>query len=195
VTGPRPLPRSRQLPPENTSAWAPRVARDARLPSAAPGTPADARARPPASRRARPAAEPVRASGRADAGTPRRTPAASPSRNALARTSSGTRCIDGTSADRAAATGAPNAAPWWLNIAPPPALRSRGALAQYRADRWLRLRAPLKRPRAPSTARHRPLPGGCVMLRPERPSVSRVREIRTHGLKGGPALSLMNFIT
>ena len=32
------------------------------------------------------------------------------------------------------------------------------------------------------------------MLRPERPSVSRVREIRTHGLKGGPALSLMNFI-
>ena len=24
------------------------------------------------------------------------------------------------------------------------------------------------------------------MLRPERPSVSRVREIRTHGLKGGP---------
>jgi hypothetical protein len=33
------------------------------------------------------------------------------------------------------------------------------------------------------------------MLRPERPSVSRVREIRTHGLKGGPALSLMNFIT
>jgi hypothetical protein len=32
------------------------------------------------------------------------------------------------------------------------------------------------------------------MLCPERPSVSRVREIRTHGLKGGPALSLMNFI-
>jgi hypothetical protein len=24
------------------------------------------------------------------------------------------------------------------------------------------------------------------MLRPERPPVSRVREIRTHGLKGGP---------
>ena len=29
---------------------------------------------------------------------------------------------------------------------------------------------------------------------PRRPSESRVREIRTHGLKGGPALSLMNFI-
>jgi hypothetical protein len=27
------------------------------------------------------------------------------------------------------------------------------------------------------------------MPRPERPSESRVREIRTHGLKGGPALS------
>lgn len=26
------------------------------------------------------------------------------------------------------------------------------------------------------------------MLRPERSPVSRVREIRTHGLKGGPAL-------
>ena len=28
------------------------------------------------------------------------------------------------------------------------------------------------------------------MLRPETSRVSRVREIRTHGLKGGPALSL-----
>ena len=28
---------------------------------------------------------------------------------------------------------------------------------------------------------------------PRRPSVSRVREIRTHGLKGGPALSLVSF--
>jgi hypothetical protein len=27
------------------------------------------------------------------------------------------------------------------------------------------------------------------MLRVDRPLVSRVREIRTHGLKGGPALS------
>ena len=32
------------------------------------------------------------------------------------------------------------------------------------------------------------------MLRYERPSVSRVREIRMHGLKGGPALSLMSNI-
>jgi hypothetical protein len=31
--------------------------------------------------------------------------------------------------------------------------------------------------------------GVCVMLRHERPPVSRVREIRMHGLKGGPALS------
>ena len=31
-----------------------------------------------------------------------------------------------------------------------------------------------------------PYLGGRVMLRHERPSVSRVREIRTHGLKGGP---------
>ena len=30
------------------------------------------------------------------------------------------------------------------------------------------------------------------MLRLERPPVSRVREIRTHGLKGGPALSSVN---
>ena len=32
--------------------------------------------------------------------------------------------------------------------------------------------------------------GGRVMLRSERPPVSRVREIRMHGLNGGPALSL-----
>ena len=44
-------------------------------------------------------------------------------------------------------------------------------------------------------ARHRPLPGaalletgGRVMLRLERPPVSRVREIRTHGLNGGLAV-------
>jgi hypothetical protein len=30
------------------------------------------------------------------------------------------------------------------------------------------------------------------MLRLERPPVSRVREIRTHGLKGGPVLSTMS---
>ena len=32
----------------------------------------------------------------------------------------------------------------------------------------------------------RRLPGGCGMQRPERPPVSRVREIRMHGLNGGP---------
>jgi hypothetical protein len=32
------------------------------------------------------------------------------------------------------------------------------------------------------------------MLKLERSPVSRVREIRTHGLKGGPALSLMTHV-
>jgi hypothetical protein len=32
------------------------------------------------------------------------------------------------------------------------------------------------------------------MSLPERSPVSRVREIRTHGLKGGPALSPMTFV-
>ena len=31
------------------------------------------------------------------------------------------------------------------------------------------------------------------MLRADRPPVSRVREIRMHGLKGGPALDSLNF--
>jgi hypothetical protein len=35
------------------------------------------------------------------------------------------------------------------------------------------------------------LPGGCVMLRVDRPPVSRVREIRMHGLKGGLALFVL----
>ncbi len=37
------------------------------------------------------------------------------------------------------------------------------------------------------------VPGGCVMQRFEKPSVSRVREIRMHGLKGGLALSSVIF--
>jgi hypothetical protein len=41
------------------------------------------------------------------------------------------------------------------------------------------LRGTVRRPRATL------LPGGCVMPRHERPPESRVREIRTHGLKGG----------
>ena len=32
-----------------------------------------------------------------------------------------------------------------------------------------------------------------MMLRHERPPVSRVREIRMHGLNGDPVLSLMSF--
>jgi hypothetical protein len=44
-------------------------------------------------------------------------------------------------------------------------------------------------PRALSPARDDSLPGGCVMLHSEGPLVSRVREIRTHGLNGGRTLS------
>ena len=40
------------------------------------------------------------------------------------------------------------------------------------------------RPRASPPAWDHQVPGGCVMQRLERPSVSRVREIRTHGLNG-----------
>ena len=41
------------------------------------------------------------------------------------------------------------------------------------------------RARSAPPARDREVPGGRVMRRPERPPVSRVREIRTHGLNGG----------
>ena len=41
----------------------------------------------------------------------------------------------------------------------------------------------------PGMGQVRRLPGGCVMLRHERSPVSRVREIRMHGLKGGLALT------
>jgi len=51
----------------------------------------------------------------------------------------------------------------------------------------------LPEPRTPPPAWHGPLPGGCIMLRLKRPPVSRVREIRTHGLKGVPVLSPMSF--
>ncbi len=40
-------------------------------------------------------------------------------------------------------------------------------------------------PRFSPSARHHPVPGGCVMPSHERPPVSRVPEIGTHGLKGG----------
>ena len=46
---------------------------------------------------------------------------------------------------------------------------------------------------SPSSRRHYPIPGGCVMHGLERPPVSRVREIRMHGLKGGLALSSVIF--
>jgi hypothetical protein len=49
----------------------------------------------------------------------------------------------------------------------------------------------LLRPRSVSTPRHCRLPGGCVMPHHvhERPPESRVREICTHGLKGGLAVT------
>ncbi|MEZ4320166.1 MAG: group II intron maturase-specific domain-containing protein [Myxococcota bacterium] len=42
---------------------------------------------------------------------------------------------------------------------------------------------------ATPSARHHPLPWSCAMPRPERSSVSRVRENRTHGSNGGLLLS------
>ena len=66
----------------------------------------------------------------------------------------------------------------------PPSRRGRAVVARV-----------LREPRPSSPARNGPLPGaalletgGRVMLHLERPPVSRVREIRTHGLKGGLAL-------
>jgi hypothetical protein len=60
----------------------------------------------------------------------------------------------------------------------------------------LRQRPSVRRARAGICARYHPLSGavllatgGRVMQRLERPPVSRVREIRTHGLKGGLALT------
>jgi hypothetical protein len=47
----------------------------------------------------------------------------------------------------------------------------------------------LLEPWSPSPTWNRPLPRGRVMQHRERPPVSRVREIRTHGLNGGPVLS------
>ena len=46
-------------------------------------------------------------------------------------------------------------------------------------------------PRASPSPRNRPLPGSCVMLRLERSPVSRVRENRTHGSKGGFTITPM----
>ena len=56
--------------------------------------------------------------------------------------------------------------------------------AARRGRRWTR--DYFSKPRTASPARHRPLPGGCVMPAATRDHrVSRVREIRMHGLKGG----------
>ena len=71
-----------------------------------------------------------------------------------------------------------------LAAAPSFARCAQGAPPEARRGDALDARV-LLRPRAPSPARHGPLPGACVMLMHERSPVSRVREIRTHGLIGG----------
>ncbi len=71
-----------------------------------------------------------------------------------------------------------------------PAHRAQGPTSPTRRGPALDARV-LREPRPVSPARHRPLPGaallegGRVMLRVDRPLVSRVRETRTHGLNGG----------
>ena len=74
------------------------------------------------------------------------------------------------------------------------ALRVKRAGANLRAgeaEQWTRDYF-VEAHRAPPSARDRPLPGGRVMPPHERPPVSRVREIRTHGLNGGPVRSPMS---
>jgi hypothetical protein len=62
------------------------------------------------------------------------------------------------------------------------AREARGLEAARRPGRAVDSRVLRPQCRSPSLAGNRPLSGGCVMLRHERPPVSRVREIRTHGL-------------
>jgi RNA-directed DNA polymerase len=72
--------------------------------------------------------------------------------------------------------------------APPRVKRAKGRnLRAGEVQRWTR--DFFLEPRAPPPARAPSVPGGRVMPRLERPPVSRVREIRMHGLKGGPAAS------
>ncbi len=143
MTEPSRLPQSRLLRPALSGTWAPRVARDIRRRRAASGTRAGDRARRPARRRARRGDEHARAFDPEQRGTPRRTRAGSRSPNALARTSSGTPRIDGPSAHRAGldADARPSR---WISIPPRRAPRSRAAVDHDPADRWIRLRAPLK---------------------------------------------------
>ena len=150
MTARAPGPRPCGFPPVNAGAWAPRLARDIRPLHAAPGTRADARARPGVRLRDRHDDARERACDHDRRGTPRCTRAASSSRTARARTSCGTRCIDDTSAERRPPTTR------WINIPPPRPTPLRGGVDQYPAARWIRLRPPLKRlrRRAAGAARH-----------------------------------------
>ena len=74
-----------------------------------------------------------------------------------------------------------------------PAVQAGWVTAPSRPCRYL-VPPLLRNPWALPPARDHCVSGGRIMRRPERPSVSRVREIRTHGLKGGPALSPMTSI-
>lgn len=113
VTGRAPDPRIAPLPPGITSPSETRVARDIRpLMRGAPASTADAPARPPGSPRHRADAAPERASDHASGGTLPRTRAVSSSPTARVRTSSGTRCIDGTCPASVLGCGA------WISIPP-----------------------------------------------------------------------------
>jgi retron-type reverse transcriptase len=73
----------------------------------------------------------------------------------------------------------------------PPCETGRFEAACWRS-RALDQRLLRRRLRTSPPARNRLLSGGCIMQRHKRPPVSRVREIRTHGLIGGPVLSPMS---
>ena len=78
----------------------------------------------------------------------------------------------------------------FLRVAPPAQLPDAGQAAAPACRRSPAM-APrfLLKPRALPTARHRWLPGACVMPLPERSPVSRVLGNCRHGSKGGPAVT------
>ena len=150
MTAPTPDPRNDPFPPVIPGPWAPRLVCDIRRPwPAVLGSRAGARARRCASRRGRRAGATAPTARAGLPGTSRRTPPGSPSRTVPARTSSGTRCNDGPSRERAPPA-ATVLASRWINIPPPPPLGSRGHVDHYPAARWIRVSPPPKgtRPRS-----------------------------------------------
>jgi hypothetical protein len=137
-------PRSRAFPQVKPNTWPPRVPRDIRWPLAAFGTRSVARAPRHARPRCRFAADCERAFALALAGTQRCTPAASTKLRAQARTSSGTRCIGGTSPSLALRCPSRAGVDQWINIPPLPSPGSPRPLDQEPAVRWIRPRPPLK---------------------------------------------------